>query len=64
MYTQIGLKPDGGRLRAELYALDAVIDEVTDEEGNTWVTIKMSKTDFDRLFGLTMSKHLGYSDAT
>lgn len=59
VYTQIALKPDGGRLRSELYALNAVIDEQMDEEGNDWVTVKMSKKDFDRLFGLSLKKHLG-----
>ncbi len=62
VYTQVGLKPDSGKLRAELHELDAVIDEQTDEEGNTWVTVKMSKTDFDRIFGLSMAKHLGYKE--
>ena len=59
VFTQIGLKPDSGSLRAELHALDAVIDEQVDEEGNIWVTVKMSKTDFDRLFGLSLKKHMG-----
>lgn len=58
VYTQIGLKPGSGRLKAQLHALDAIIDEQMDELGNAWVTIKMSKTDFDRIFGLSLQSHL------
>ncbi len=50
VYTQIALKPNAGQLRAELYALNAIIDEQTDEEGNQWVTIKMAEKDYKRLF--------------
>ncbi len=50
VHTQIALKPDAGQLRAELYKLDAIIDEQIDEEGNNWVTIRMSEKDYHRLF--------------
>jgi GTP-binding protein HflX len=50
IHTQVSLKPDAGLLRAELYALNAIIDEYTDEEGNQWVTLRMSKKDYHRLF--------------
>lgn len=50
VHTQVALKPNAGQLRAELYALNAIIDEHMDEEGNNWVTIRMTQKDFDRLF--------------
>lgn len=50
IHTQIALKSNAGQLRAELYALNAIIDEHTDEEGNNWVTIRMSQRDYHRLF--------------
>lgn len=59
VYTQIALKPDNNQLRSQLYALNAVIDEAVDEAGETWVTVKMNQTDFDRIFGLSLKGHLG-----
>ena len=50
IHTQVALKPEAGQLRAELYALDAILDEHVDEEGNNWVTIRMSQKDYHRLF--------------
>jgi GTP-binding protein HflX len=50
IHTQVALKPEAGQLRAELYELDAIIDEYMDEEGNNWITIRMSQRDYNRLF--------------
>ena len=43
------LTPQDGKLRAELFRLDAVISEVVDEEGNYHLIIRMPKADWDRV---------------
>ena len=50
IYRTLVLSPDQGRLRAQLYEMDSVLDERTDMEGNTILSIRMSKSDFERMF--------------
>lgn len=47
---QIFLRPEEGQLRAQLYALKAVKKETVDEQGNSTITIEMSKKDFEGFF--------------
>jgi GTP-binding protein HflX len=48
---EVVLLPEQGKLRAELYARNAVLSEEVDEQGQYHLCIKMPKTEFDRLFG-------------
>lgn len=50
VFRQVCLKPSDGKLRAALYALGAVLDERSDSDGNNWLSVKMSRKDFDRFF--------------
>ena len=43
------LTPSQGRLRAELYRLEAVMDEKVDEEGNLHLTIRLQRVELDRI---------------
>lgn len=47
---QVILRPEQAKLRADLYARDAVMSESLDEEGNFHMVIRMTQPDFDRLF--------------
>jgi GTPase len=50
VYRTLCLEPSQGKLRAELYKLDAILSETTDGEGNWVISIRISKKDFERLF--------------
>lgn len=50
VYRTLALFPNQGRLRSQLYEMDAVLDERTDTEGNTILSIRMAKSDFERMF--------------
>lgn len=50
VYRTLILNPSQGKLRSQLYAMDTVLDERTDSEGNFVISISMAKVDFDRLF--------------
>lgn len=50
VYRTIVLSPEQGRLRSQLYEMDAVLDERTDTEGNTILSIRLAKSDFERMF--------------
>ena len=50
IYRSLCLNPSEGKLRAQLYELDAVLSERIDDEGNWLISIKIAKTDFIRLF--------------
>jgi len=52
IYRSLCLEPSQGKLRAELYQLDAVLSERVDEQGNWLISVRMSKNDFERLFGV------------
>ncbi len=45
----IGLAPDKGRLRARLYALDAVQSEHSDENGVSWLYVRLAEPTFQQL---------------
>lgn len=45
------LRPDQGRLRAQLYQRGAVLSESIDEEGNCDLLLRMPKVELERLFG-------------
>lgn len=47
---QIRLAPSEGRLRASLYELNAVEHEKVDDDGYWQLAIRLSKTEFNRLF--------------
>lgn len=49
IHEQIVLSPQQGKLRALLFSDNAVLEECYDEEGNSVLTIKMQKLDFERL---------------
>lgn len=51
VYRQLCLSAREGRLRSNLYALGAVVEEVIDDGGNSLLTVNMKQTDFARLFG-------------
>ncbi|QRN02397.1 GTPase HflX [Legionella sp. MW5194] len=46
----VSLGPDQAKLRAKLYQMGAVTDEVSKEEGGWQLTIKITKSQKDRLF--------------
>ena len=45
----IALNPSQGRLRARLYARGAVNNETTNEQGDTVLSIRLPRQDFERL---------------
>ncbi len=51
VYRSLCLGPTEGKLRAELYRFDAVLDERIDEIGNWIISIRLARSDFERLFG-------------
>lgn len=51
IYRSIILSPTEGKVRAALYEIDAVLSERIDEEGNWLLSIRIAKSDFERLFG-------------
>lgn len=46
---KIEITPQLGKLRALLYSASAVIDEATDEQGKTWLEIRMQRADFEKI---------------
>jgi GTP-binding protein HflX len=50
VFRTIVLTPKQGKLRAKLYAMNAVLHERTDTEGNTILSIRMAHYDYERLF--------------
>lgn len=46
---KIEITPQLGKLRALLYSASAVIDETTDEQGKTWLEIRMQRADFEKI---------------
>lgn len=48
--TRLLLRPEEGKLRAKLYALDAVIQEQVDEHGYWTLVIRMSQRQYQQLF--------------
>lgn len=50
IYRSLCLAPTEGKVRAELYQLDAVLSERIDEEGNWLISVCISRKDFIRLF--------------
>lgn len=49
VYRSLCLSPKQGKLRAQLYQLDAILSERIDDEGNWWLSVRLSKHDFERL---------------
>lgn len=47
--TTMTLTPQHGRLRSRFYKMGAVLDEHTDEQGNTQLQIRLPRADFMRL---------------
>ena len=52
IYKELSLKPEQSNLRSYLYQRGAIIEESTDFEGNFLLSIKISKTDWDRFIKL------------
>lgn len=50
VYRRVSLTPQQARLRSELYKMQAVLTEDTDELGNCLLSIRLTKADFARLF--------------
>ncbi len=50
------LSPQEGRLRAQLYEMEAVLHERFDAESNWLITVKMAKDDFERMFSHDVTK--------
>lgn len=50
IYRSILLTPKQAKLRAQLYQLDAVLGERIDDEGNWLISLRISHTDYERLF--------------
>jgi len=50
VYRRVSLTPRQARLRSELYRMQAVLTEDTDELGNYLLSIRLTKADFARLF--------------
>ena len=48
--ANVVLGPEEGKLRAQLYALDAIVSEETDEEGQWHLHLRMSQTQYRQLF--------------
>lgn len=48
--TQLVLSPKEGKIRAKLYAQDAILAENMDESGNHHLTIRMSRIEYEKLF--------------
>ncbi|MBA3662523.1 MAG: GTPase HflX [Gammaproteobacteria bacterium] len=48
--SQLVLTPKDGKLRAKLYAQDAVLAEESDDAGNYYLTIRMPRVEFEKLF--------------
>lgn len=44
----VELTPKLGKLRALLYAASAVVQEINDENGKTWLEIRMPRVDFEK----------------
>lgn len=51
IYRSLCLSPREGKLRAQLYALDAVLNERIDDEGNWWLSVCLARDDYERLIG-------------
>lgn len=51
LYRSLCLSPIEGKLRAQLYKIEAVLHERVDEQGNWLLSVRISKADFIRLFG-------------
>jgi GTPase len=47
---KIILGPHDARLRASLYNLDAIVTEAIDEQGNCHLSIRLARTEYDKLF--------------
>lgn len=52
------LAPKEGKLRAQLYEMEAVLHEQIDSEGNWLLTVKMARGDFERIFTDIVAKNL------
>lgn len=50
IYCQATLKPEQGKLRAQLYQLGAVLSEQVDEAGNHQFQLRIQRADYQRLF--------------
>lgn len=50
VYRRVSLTPQQARLRSELYKMQAVLSEDTDELGNYLLSIRLTKADYARLF--------------
>lgn len=55
----VNLSPEQAKLRAALYALQAVLSEQIDAEGNCELEVRLSKAQYGKLFGATQSDHGG-----
>jgi GTP-binding protein HflX len=51
VHCQINLPGSEGKLRAQLYELNAVLEEKLDEEGHWILELELKQSDFDRLLG-------------
>ncbi len=51
VYCKINLPSTEGKLRAQLYELNAVLEESLDEEGHWILELELKQSDFDRLLG-------------
>ena len=49
VYKLVQIKPTQGKLRAHLYSLGCVIEERTDDEGKTFLYVKMARRDYEKL---------------
>jgi len=49
VHRSLCLDPKQGKLRAELYRMDAVLSERVDEDGNWWLSLRLSQKDYLRL---------------
>jgi GTP-binding protein HflX len=51
IHCKINLPSNEGKLRSQLYDLNAVIEEKIDEDGNWILELELKQADFDRLLG-------------
>jgi GTP-binding protein HflX len=52
IHKKIEFKPQLGKLRALLYSASAILNEQTDEQGQTIIEIRMQKSDYNKLLRL------------
>lgn len=55
----VNLGPEQAKMRAALYALQAVLSEQIDDEGNCQLEIRLSKVQYGKLFGVSESDDAG-----